>query len=213
MLTSRHLVLAGAGLVGVSTAATSAVSLYELARLCGIPGPLAAALPIALDAGAAVAALVWITERGELRSWGRGIALAALVGTVLGNGVQHAIASGLLAVTLPLVLTVGATIPACLWAVVHLSALMVRPTVATRVAPSRPRSNAAAPTVGASTQKPAPRPTGGKRAAGLDWARDDLARTGRLPTGGAIALAAGVSRAEGDRIRARLKAEQEGAAS
>lgn len=122
----RRLVLVGAGLVGASTAATSAVSLYSLAVLCGIPAPLAAALPIALDAGAGVAALVWITERGELRTWGRGVAVAALVATLAGNGVQHAITSGLLAVTLPLVLLVGACIPAMLWAVVHLSALMAR---------------------------------------------------------------------------------------
>ena len=124
--TTRHLVLTGAGLVGAATAATSSVSLYALAELCGIPPILSAALPIALDAGAGVAALVWITEQGERRAWGRGIAIAALVASLGGNGVQHAIVSGLLPVTLLLVLLVGGCIPATLWAVVHLAALMVR---------------------------------------------------------------------------------------
>jgi hypothetical protein len=124
--TTRSLVLSGAALVGAATAATSSVSLYQLAELCGIPPILSAALPIALDAGAGVAALVWITEQGERRSWGRGIAVGALVASLGGNGVQHAIVSGLLPVTLPLVLVVGGCIPAMLWAVAHLAALMAR---------------------------------------------------------------------------------------
>ena len=124
-------------MVGASTAAVSAASLYELAQACGIPGPLAAALPIALDAGAAVAALVWVTERGGLRRWGRGIALAALGATLAGNGAAHAITTGYLTVTLPLVLAVGACIPAMLFATVHLAALMAQPP--TRAEKRRPR--------------------------------------------------------------------------
>lgn len=143
---TRHLVLAGAGLVGAATAATSAASLFELAQSCGIPGPLAAALPIALDAGAAVAALVWITEQGELRAWGRGVAVTALVATLAGNGLAHAITSGLVAVTLPLVLAVGACIPGMLFAVVHLAALMARPvTVTKRKVPTKSPTGVASP--------------------------------------------------------------------
>lgn len=130
---TRHLVLGGATLVGVATAAVSFASLYDLARLCGIPEGLAAALPIALDAGAAVATLVWITERGELRKWGAGIAITALLGTLAGNALSHAVAGELLFVNaagkvdnLWLVLAVGAVIPAMLAAVVHLAALMAR---------------------------------------------------------------------------------------
>lgn len=139
---TRRVVLAGAGLVGLSTAATSAVSLYELAARCGIPEPFAAALPIALDAGAAVAALVWITERDGLRRWGRAVAVAALAGTIVGNGVQHALAAGLLAATLPLVLAVGAAIPAMLWCIAHLLAMMTAvasPVVAGKPAAARVR--------------------------------------------------------------------------
>ncbi|HWG98712.1 MAG TPA: hypothetical protein VNV66_05185 [Pilimelia sp.] len=134
-------------MVGASTAAVSAASLYELAQACGIPGPLAAALPIALDAGAAVAALVWVTERGGLRRWGRGIALAALGATLAGNGAAHAITTGYLTVTLPLVLAVGACIPAMLFATVHLAALMTQPPTQVEKRPRRKlQSRSGAPT-------------------------------------------------------------------
>jgi hypothetical protein len=123
---SRAIIFSGAGLVGAATAATSAVSLYQLAEVCGIPWVLPAALPIAMDVGAAVGAIAWITQSGAIRAWGRGIAIAALIGTLAGNAVQHAIASGLLAVDLGLVLSVGASFPATLWAVFHLTALMTQ---------------------------------------------------------------------------------------
>lgn len=126
-ITTRHAVFAGAALVALATAATSAVSLYRLAEQCAIVGPLAASLPIALDAGAGVGALAWITERDQIRTWGRGIAVGALVASLAANGMQHAITAGMLRPTLFVVLAVGASIPAALWAVVHLAALMVRP--------------------------------------------------------------------------------------
>lgn len=220
-ISTRELVLAGAGLVGVSTAATSAVSLYELAVQCGIPEPLSAALPIALDAGAAVAALAWITEEGERRAWARGIAIAALVASLVGNGLQHAIASHLLPVTLWLVLVVGACIPAMLWAVVHLSALMMRTPPAksaprTKTVPEKQRARQAAPTppapavpapVAASSVVPAPddlAPKRSRRDQGKDWARANWPVTGQ-----AIADAVGVSRGEGDRIRKTVRDELE----
>jgi hypothetical protein len=126
-VTTRHIVFAGTGLVGAAAATTSALSLYELAATCGIPEPYSAALPIALDVGAAVASLAWITETGTVRTWARFVAVAALAGTVAGNGVQHAITAGLLPVSLLLVLLVGASIPAMLFAAVHLAALMMKP--------------------------------------------------------------------------------------
>lgn len=126
MNASRAIIFGGAGLVGAATAATSAVSLYQLAEVCGIPWVLPAALPIAMDVGAAVGAIAWITQSGQIRAWGRGIAIAALIGTLAGNAVQHAIASNLLHVDLGLVLAVGASFPATLWAVFHLTALMTQ---------------------------------------------------------------------------------------
>lgn len=126
-VTTRQVVFAGTGLVGAAAATTSALSLYDLASSCGIPEPYSAALPIALDVGAAVASLAWITESGTVRTWARFVAVAALAGTVAGNGVQHAITAGLLPVSLLLVLLVGASIPAMLFAAVHLAALMMKP--------------------------------------------------------------------------------------
>lgn len=134
---TRELVLAGAGLVGAATAATSAVSLYGIAVKCGIPEPWAAANPIALDAGAGVAALAWITEQGERRRWGRLAAIGALVASLAENGIDHAITSNLLEVNLWLVLAVSGCIPAMLFACVHLAALMARPVVKVPVPKSR----------------------------------------------------------------------------
>lgn len=219
--TTRHLVLAGAALVGAATAATSAVALYDLAARCGIPEPFAAALPIALDVGAAVGALAWIAERDQVQRWGRGVAIGGLVGTLAGNALDHALVAGLLQPTLPLVLVVGAAIPAMLWSVAHLAALMcARPAGRAPTRTPAPRKSRAArpavPTV--APRVPAPPvasssdvPSVGKRAAGIRWARAHLDRTGELPTGAAIAAAVGASKPEGDRIRARVKRDMEAA--
>lgn len=136
--TIRELVLSGAAIVAAATAATSAVSLYALGVATSIPEPFAAALPIALDVGAGVGALVWITERGELRAWGRGVSVAALVASLTGNGAEGALAAGMLTPDLWLVLAVRASIPAVLFAVIHLAALMARPARASRRTPPVP---------------------------------------------------------------------------
>lgn len=205
-LTTRQLVLTGATLVGAATAATSATSLYELAVLCGIPDVLAAALPIALDAGAGVAALVWIAEHGERRAWGRGVAIAALAATLAGNGVQHAITSGLLQVTLPLVLVVGACIPAMLFCCVHLAALMARPAPTVRpLRTPKPRPGRATPS---SPDPVGPRETApdAKVAAGstaLDWARQEWPVTAKE-----IQLGTGVAKGSAHRIHRTVRAER-----
>lgn len=176
MLTTRHAVFAGAALVGMATAATSAVSLFRLAEQCSITGPLAASLPIALDVGATVGTLAWITERGPVRSWGRGIAVASLVASLAGNGMQHAIAAGLLRPTLTVVLAVGASIPAALWAVAHLCALMARPPGKTDQPHRRSARTAPAPVATAATAAAASadevRTHRGARDDRVSWLRD-----------------------------------------
>jgi hypothetical protein len=156
MRATRGVVFAGAGVVGAAATATSAVSLFQLGQSCGIPGIWAAALPIALDVGAGVASLAWITETGAVRTWSRAVAVVALAGTVAGNGIQHAITQGLLPVTLMLVLAVGASIPAMLWATIHLGALLVQPErKARKVAEAKPK--VATPELKSPvTSKPAP---------------------------------------------------------
>lgn len=121
----RAVVLGGAGVVGLATATVSSVSLYQLAQACAIKGPLAAGLPVAVDAAGVVGAVSWVTQQGPARRWGQGIAVFALALTVAANGASHAISAGLLPVSLWLVLCVGATIPASLWATTHLSALVL----------------------------------------------------------------------------------------
>jgi len=204
---ARHLVFAGAGVVGAATAATSSVTLFELALVCKIGAtwsPLAAALPIALDAGAAVGALAWITERGPVREWGRGIAIGALVGSLAGNALEHAITAGLLAVTLPVVLAVGASIPAMLWATMHLAALMRAPAPAVRV--NRAPKRGTQPTRAPKTPMPAaPTPLAarrGGRAAMVGWATSQP----ELPSLRSIQEKWQCSLATAKRVRAEAKA-------
>jgi hypothetical protein len=154
--TTRHLVLVGASLIGVSTAAVSAVSLYSLAMACAIPRGLAAALPIALDAGAAVATVVWVTETGTLRKLGRLVALAALFGTLAGNTLSHLVTADVIAErNLWLIIGVSPIIPAMLAATAHLLALMFR----AEETPARKAAPVKAKVVESSVeQAPLPRP-------------------------------------------------------
>lgn len=123
---NRNIALAGAGLIGAGTFAVSAVTLYTLGGRAIAPVELGAALPLSLDVVGALGAWAWITDTDpKVRRWGQALALAALAGTLVGNGLEAAIHTGYIPVTLPLVLAIGATIPLALWSVVHLVALMV----------------------------------------------------------------------------------------
>lgn len=64
-MVARRIIVGGAGIVGGAAMITSAVTLFNLAQSCGMNGPLAAALPITLDVGAAVASILWITGRSR----------------------------------------------------------------------------------------------------------------------------------------------------
>lgn len=172
--TIRECTLAGAGIVGAVCAAVSSVLLYRLAVSCSFDWWLAPSLPIALDVGGTVGALAWIGGQDQVRRWGRALALGALLGSLVGNGLQHAIEARMIAPGLPLILAVGAAIPVVLWAVVHLAALMSRPVAtrgkvgATRAARTKSTTTVAAPVGLASV------PNGDRRLRGLD--RDHMAR-------------------------------------
>jgi len=125
--TIRTVVLCGVGVVAVATAATSASSLYDLGVRNDMGDYFSAALFIALDVGGGVGALAWLFDQGATRKWGRAVAIWALASSLAGNGIDHAMKADLIPKTLGLVLAVGATIPAALFAVVHLAALMLRP--------------------------------------------------------------------------------------
>lgn len=218
----RHVVMAGAGLVGLATAATSAVSLYGLAVMCGIPELLAAALPIALDAGAAVAALIWVTEQGALRKWGRAVALVALVATLAGNGVAHIYTIEGGRPPIEVVLAVGACIPAMLFAVIHLAALVAREPTRSAALHQPPAAAeaaaAAAPEVSAAetSSTPASPPRPGKPAvrrsrkpgkptvSPREWAQQHWP-----VTGAEVQMATGASKGYAYRVVAEIRAARE----
>jgi phage tail tape-measure protein len=147
----KWIVFVGATVVGIATAAVSSVTLYSLAVHISVPdvNGLPAALPIALDMGATVAALVWITSEvgSELRRWAKGLALGSLAATVIGNALEHAITGGFISVDLWITVGVGALIPTSLFSIFHLLALIFHPEA------SKPQKKAEAKKVLASPKK------------------------------------------------------------
>ena len=111
--------------VGITVLLVSSYYLWHLALAIGMPKQLAWTLPVALDAGAAGATVCWVGAQSvTARVWGRGIALSALAGTVLGNALAHLIDFKLVSVTPLLVILTGAVYPAVLWAMVHLALVL-----------------------------------------------------------------------------------------
>ena len=114
---------AAAGIITAALAGSS-WAWYGLALRTGFPHGLAAVPTIALDLGALYYGRNWITGRtAALRRWGLVTTVAAVVISIGGNSVEHAIAAGFLAVTLPLALAVGAIPPVTAFAAAHQWAL------------------------------------------------------------------------------------------
>jgi hypothetical protein len=110
--------------VFLAAIAGSSVTWYALALRCGFPPGLAAVPTIALDVGGIVFGRNWIFGgTRQLRKWGAITTILAVGLSVAGNGAEHAIAAGLMAVDLWLVVAVGAVPPAVLFAVAHQLAL------------------------------------------------------------------------------------------
>lgn len=91
---------AGLAVVAVAAAVLSFAALHDLALACGIGGavlgvPLAALLPVAIDAAGVVPTRSWLTVSSAYpaRSTPRAVALCALAGSVAGNGAQHGMAA------------------------------------------------------------------------------------------------------------------------
>ncbi len=111
--------------VGATVLAVSAYYLWLLALQVGMPRWLAWSLPVTLDAGATGATLCWLGARGATaRTWGRGLALGALLGSVAGNALSHLIEAGLVVVTPALVIAIAVVYPAMLFVMVHLVLVM-----------------------------------------------------------------------------------------
>lgn len=208
--------------VAVAAAVLSFSALRDLALMCGFSARLAWLLPVTIDAGAAAASLVWLGQWSAAGAdrYARALALLLLGGSVAGNALGHALQAYAVAPPWWVVVAVSAIAPAVAGAVIHLAVLVGLPVAAaaarpanpqqasrpTRrvVVPTAPKPQPAASTPTVAAPKPATPSAAGRRAAGLAHARENWP-----VTGSEIALAVGVSKGEGDRIRAMVKAERE----
>ena len=159
----------GGGLL-IAAIAASSWTWYSLALRCGFPPGLAAVPAISLDLGGIAFGRNWIFGRtDQLRRWGRITTIAAVVVSVAGNSIEHAIAADLIELTPPIVLAVGAIPAAAVFAVAHQLGLAQAPV---RTAP-RPRKPTPAAPVVAPPEPLFPTATQmrTKRGAALDYAR------------------------------------------
>ncbi len=113
--------------VSAAAAATSSFSgLRSLAIVTGWPTPLAALLPLTVDAFAMTATRVWLaasTGSGRARRFARWNAICAILLSVAGNATWHLIAAHLLVVSWGIVLAVGSIPALVLGLVAHLAVL------------------------------------------------------------------------------------------
>lgn len=118
--------LAGLGVVALAAAVMSFASLQQLGERAGFPPPLAALLPLAIDAKAVVATRAWLARRtpDRARRYACGLALAAVGLSVAGNAGEHAMTAYVLATPWWVVVAVSAVPPIALAATAHLAALL-----------------------------------------------------------------------------------------
>jgi hypothetical protein len=119
-------VMAGMAIAAASAATASFTGLRGLALAAGWPGHLSWLLPVTIDAYAMTSVRVWFAPTGHGRR-GRRFAQANAIGaigaSIAGNAVYHALSVGLLQVTWPVVVVVGAIPAAVLGLTAHLHAL------------------------------------------------------------------------------------------
>ncbi|ROO89574.1 uncharacterized protein DUF2637 [Actinocorallia herbida] len=123
-------VTAGMLVSAASAAVASFSGLYGLAVFAGWPLRLAWLLPLTVDAYAMTSARVWLartTESDAARGFARINALLAITASITGNSVYHAISTGLLPMSWPVVVLVGAVPAAVLGLTAHLHALRGHP--------------------------------------------------------------------------------------
>ncbi|MET8151798.1 DUF2637 domain-containing protein [Actinoplanes sp. NPDC049668] len=132
----------------VSAAVASFAGLRGLAEVAGWPARLAWLLPITIDAYAMTSARVWLAGTlgsNRTRAFARANAIGAIATSIVGNAGYHLVATGIMSISWPIVVLVGAVPAAVLGLTAHLHAL-------TTIAPTEP-----APTP-AATVRPAVRP-------------------------------------------------------
>ncbi|MGI5207506.1 DUF2637 domain-containing protein [Spirillospora sp. CA-108201] len=122
-------VVIGMTIAAVSAAVASFAGLYGLATVAGWPVRLAWLLPITIDAHAMTSARVWLastTRSAAARRFARTNALGAIAMSITGNAAYHAIGAGLIDLSWPIVVLVGAVPAAVLGLTAHLHALRSR---------------------------------------------------------------------------------------
>jgi hypothetical protein len=122
-------VVAGMAIAAASAAVASFSGLRGIALIAGWPDRLAWLLPLTVDAYAMTSARVWLaasTHSVAARRFARANALGAIAASIAGNTAYHAVGAGLLTVSWPIVVVVGAVPAAVLGLTAHLHALRGR---------------------------------------------------------------------------------------
>jgi hypothetical protein len=118
-------VMTGMLIAATSAAVASFTGLRGLALLSGWPERLAILLPVTIDAYAMTSARVWLAGLSPRRAirFARANAIGAITASIAGNAIYHAAAAGLLTVTWPIVVIVGAVPATVLGLTAHLHAV------------------------------------------------------------------------------------------
>jgi hypothetical protein len=119
-------VIVGMTVAAVSAAVASFAGLRGLAQVAGWPDRLAWLLPVTIDAYAMTSARVWLAgtfASSRARSFARANAIGAIATSIVGNAGYHLVATGLVAISWPIVVLVGAVPAAVLGLTAHLHAL------------------------------------------------------------------------------------------
>jgi hypothetical protein len=118
--------------VGLATVAVAAVlsfaTVRDLANVTGYPGRLGWLLPITIDAGATVSAVVWVGGRGSAGAvrYARVLSLAGAAMTIAANALGHGLAAAHVTPPWWLDAALGSIPPMVLAATAHLVALLTR---------------------------------------------------------------------------------------
>lgn len=118
--------MSGMAVAATSAAVASFSGLRGLASVAGWPEHLSWLLPVTVDAYAMTSTRLWLagrTRRRGARRFAAANAFGAIAGSVAGNAVYHAVSTGLIAVSWPIVVSVGAVPAAVLGLIAHLHAL------------------------------------------------------------------------------------------
>lgn len=185
-------VICGLSVTAVSAAVASFTGLRGLAELAGWPHAMAVLLPLTVDAYAVTATRVWLVASapgGRARRFARANALGAIAASLVGNATYHAITAGVVGMSWPIVVVVGAAPAAALGLLSHLVALRGQDdeseTAARAAGTERGMAPGASRTAGRTGTGTPPR-TGTPRRSGSGDARTNGARARPRPGVGGV---------------------------